>query len=193
MSDPRKRALWDAIAEYVAACGGSTAGHGTLAMMKAVVKVESAVLALIADLVERPPSEPKPVAPRTTRLPLGVRRVKGGVYQSRAWVGPGRSAYVNLGLFHPARYGSDEAAIAAAAAAVSAFKKEMGPNSDVWEVVKALRLASTVPPDVLPPLVLRVGCNFGVRGRSEAETYSTPEAAWASVREDFLNGKAVVS
>jgi hypothetical protein len=78
---------------------------------------------------------------RRDELPKHVRKVRGGAYQARPWVGPAKDANVNLGLYHPDAYGSREAAIEAAARAAAEFLKRMAKTSalDVWGVLKELK------------------------------------------------------
>lgn len=127
---------------------------------------------------------------RRDELPKDVRRVKGGAYQARPWIGPGRDANVNLGLFRPVDYSNDrDAAISAAARAAREFKKAMcHRGSDVWEVIQKLQVAirfgrPVVPTHVLPPLVRRNGTMFIVKGR--AGVFDTPAEAWVLAQEVF--------
>jgi hypothetical protein len=103
-----------------------------------------------------------PCRVRRDELPLGVRRVGGGAYQARPWVG-GSLGNVNLGIFHPDDYEGDRgAAIEAAGRAVREFLKRVAgpPVRDVWDVVKELMRVvrfgrPIVSPEVLPPGIVR--------------------------------------
>jgi hypothetical protein len=78
---------------------------------------------------------------RREELPLGVRRVDGGSYQARPWIGY-PIGNVNLGLFTSADGGWDrDLAIDAAARAVAEFLKRMAhtPRPDVWDTIKDLQ------------------------------------------------------
>lgn len=121
---------------------------------------------------------------RRDELPKDVRRVKGGAYQSRPWVGPGRAMNVNLGLYHPEDFDNDrDAAISAAARASREFKKKLAwPGTDIWEVIQVLQREKRfglpiVPPHVLPPKVRRIATGYGVAG-CEGSFMSVGEA-WA--------------
>lgn len=81
-----------------------------------------------------------------------VRRVKGGAWQARAWLGAqGRS--LNLGLFTKSEHG-DQAEWAAAQVA-KAFRREWRPGRSVGEVVELLKrapkLRERVPANVVVP------------------------------------------
>ncbi|HEY2909714.1 MAG TPA: hypothetical protein VGI99_05685 [Gemmataceae bacterium] len=102
-------------------------------------------------------------AERRDGLPKDVRRVKGGSYQARPWIGPGRAANVNLGLFHPEEWGNDrDAAANAAAYASREFKKRLArPGADLLDVLRELQGElrfglPVVPPHVLPPRIKRL-------------------------------------
>jgi hypothetical protein len=126
---------------------------------------------------------------RREDLPKDVRRVKGGGYQSRPWIGPGRAMNVNLGLFHPADFDNDrDAAISAAARAAREFKKRMAgpPVGDIWAVIQVLQKEKRfglpiVPRHVLPPRVRRTAAGgFVVHGLEQS--FGTVEEAWAAAR-----------
>lgn len=128
---------------------------------------------------------------RREDLPKDVRRVKGGAYQARPWIGPGRAMNVNLGLFHPEDFDNDrDAAASAAGRAAREFKKRLAVRgADIWGVIKQLQRETrfgypVVPPHVLPPKVVRVAGGFGVRGRA-GEVFETAEAAWAVAKGLF--------
>lgn len=81
-----------------------------------------------------------------------VRRVKGGAWQARAWLGAvGRS--LNLGLFTKSEHG--EWAERAAGLVAKAFRREWRPGRTVGEVVELLQRAprqqDRVPANVVVP------------------------------------------
>lgn len=136
---------------------------------------------------------------RRAELPKHVRVVKGGVYQARPWVGPGKADNVNLGLFNPLDYGNDrDIAISAAARAAREFLKRVAgpPPRDPWAVIQELQSECRfglpiVPPHVLPTWVYRLphGAGYGAKVRRRGVRhvlpgpYQTPQEAHDAMRK----------
>ncbi len=131
------------------------------------------------------PAEPVPGTPRAA-VPAGwhwrrsdshapryncVRRVKGGAWQARPWLGAGRGS-LNLGLFTVADHG--DLAEWAAAQVSKAFNREWRAGRTVAEVVEALKRAprrcERVPEHVeVPPHQRGLTPAAPARGETAAE------------------------
>jgi hypothetical protein len=139
----------------------------------------------------QPPERPKKRV-RRDELPKHVRKVRGGAYQARPWVGPAKDGNVNLGLFRPIDYGGDwRVAAEAAGRAAREFLKRMArtPTPDIWVVIRELKRVvrfgrPLVPEGVLPPNVRELPAGGFVAGGRWGEfllgPFESPEAAWTA-------------
>lgn len=106
--------------------------------------------------------------PRRRRAPVSeylyVRRVKGGAWQARVWLGAHAGGSFNLGLFTKAEHqaapgqSDDEIAEWSAARASRQFNKfynRLRADRDLRATLEHLKAKRFIPADVLPPRVRR--------------------------------------
>jgi hypothetical protein len=119
---------------------------------------------------------PEGARARVRRAPTNsfeyVRRVKGGAWQARYWLGARAGGSLNLGLFTVAEWETEAAAEAAAGRASREFGKFYAPPfgrglRETFAHLKTMRYARkwVIPADLLPPRVRPSGGGYVARVR----------------------------